>query len=200
MTMSRLLYTESSSQLFDRWDPTTRYVSVFPLRTTTSSVELIIVRIVDAPGFDPHGVPVERSVTVGTPHLGTPANLENHGSALGARFRILFEERDSLYVAGVAHVFVVVLNLVTVWANVVFANLTLPPSRQEPSTLLYGTLPNKHSLLLFGLPGGTDSTTRRMKRRYVCPYPHNLLVGLIYALVNLSNLENPRNRVLSLWQ
>ena len=155
--------------------------------------------IVNSTGFDSHGVPVERGVTVRTPHLGTPANLENHGATLGTRFRIFLEERDRLYVAGLARVFVIVFDLVTIRTNVVFANLALPPGRQEPSTRLYGTLANKHAFLLFGLrPGGSDCIARPMKRRYVYTYSHNLFVRLFYALVNLSNLENPRDGVLSL--
>ena len=98
-----------------------------------------------------HRVPVKGCVAVWAPHLRAPANLEDHRPALGARLGVLFEEIDSLDVIGVAGVGVIVPNLVAILANVILANLALPPSREKASAVVDGALADK--LLLFDVLG-----------------------------------------------
>ena len=76
-----------------------------------------------------HCVPVKRRVAIWAPHLRAPANLENHGPATGARFCIFFEKRDRLHIVWITCVFITILDLVTILANGILTNLTLPPSR-----------------------------------------------------------------------
>ena len=107
--------------------------------------------VVYATSLYAHSVPVKGCVAVWTPHLGTPANLEDHGPALGARFGVLGEQLDRLDIVWVACVlFIRLFNLIALLTDVVFANLTLPPSREEPSALVDWTLAHKESLFTRG--------------------------------------------------
>ena len=87
------------------------------------------MRVVDSTRFDPHGVPVKRRVTIRTPHLGTPADLENHGAALWTGLGVLLEKRDRLDIIWIAHVIIISFNLIAIRAYRILTNLTLPSSR-----------------------------------------------------------------------
>ena len=105
------------------------------------------MRVVDSTELDLHSVPVKRRVTIRTPHLGAPTNLEDHGTALGTRLCILLEKGDSLNVIWIARMSVVVFDLITILTNVILTNLTLPTRRQEPSAVSHRALSNKYPFL-----------------------------------------------------
>ena len=85
-------------------------------------------------------------MAVGAPHLRTPRNLENHGSAVGARFRVLVYEFHGFDVVGLALVRVL-LDFVALVANLVVADLALPLRREEPAAVCDRALAHKLSLL-----------------------------------------------------
>lgn len=199
VTMSNMVYAEGRRQLFDRRDPAARNVPVLPVGPPPGPVELVIVRVVDPTGLYLHGVPVERGVTVGAPHLRATADLENHGPALGARLGVLLEKRDRLHVVRVARVSFVAFDLVTVGADVVFANLTLPPGRQKPAAVFYGTLADKLSLFgLYGLASRQYDVFAMSEGLYVYANFVNLRSLFFYELVDVSPLDDPRGHFLSL--
>jgi hypothetical protein len=128
-------------------DPATRNVARVPGEIPTETLKFEKMWIVYNTLFYCQRVPVERRVTVGTPHLRTPRDFENHGSAVGTRFRILLQEFHGFYIFGEARVFVA-FDFVALVANFIVAHLTLPLGRQEPPTLAHGTLSNKFALLV----------------------------------------------------
>jgi hypothetical protein len=83
--------------------------------------------VVDPTRFNPEGHPIKCHVARGTPHLRTPANLENHLTTTRARLGVLFEKLDRLNIVGVACVIITSVNLVTLFADVVLTDLALPP-------------------------------------------------------------------------
>jgi hypothetical protein len=100
--------------------------------------------------LDLHSIPVEGRMAVGTPHLRTATDLENHGSTFWTTFGILiqkFHSFDGVRVALVPfnHFFITVL------ADVFGARSTLPLSAQETPALFNGTLSNEFAFGFGGL-------------------------------------------------
>jgi hypothetical protein len=73
-----------------------RNVTGIPLKSPVLSLKVVKVRIVNDASGDLTRVPVERRVTIRTPHLRTSGNLVNHGSALDARLGVLFQKLHRL--------------------------------------------------------------------------------------------------------
>lgn len=138
-------------QLVDAGSASARDVAGVPMRDAPEPLKLVKVGVVDDSALYAKRVPVEGGVAVGAPHLRAPRNLENHGSAVGARFRVLVYELHGFDVFGAARV-VLPLDFVAVVANLVVADLALPLRREEAAAV--GDRALAHKLSLLGrLPG-----------------------------------------------
>jgi hypothetical protein len=93
-------------------------------------------------------------MTLGTIHLITPVNLENHSSALGAVARVLGQKlsrRDVVWIARMFRILVRPLDFVTLGTRPVVTHTTLPRRTQKAFTVLVRTRPNKLALLVLNL-------------------------------------------------
>jgi len=117
------------------WKSSARNIPWFSKKCIVTTVKLVKVGIVDPTPFDLERDPIKRHMTRGAPHLRAPANLEDHLTTPGTRFGVLFQKPDRFDVVGIAYVTVTIGDLVALFANVVFANLTLPSRGKKPATL-----------------------------------------------------------------
>jgi len=90
--------------------------------------ELIIMRIMNGTGDESPGFPTERYFALGTPHLVTPANLEDAFPTGRTRLGIFLEEGGGFHVVLVAHV-VFAFDLAALRADVCGAYLAFPRGR-----------------------------------------------------------------------
>jgi len=191
---------EQYTQVGDIRDTSAGNVPSFPSLGPLAPHKLVVVWVVNSVRLNLHRVPVKGCVAVWAPHLRAPTNLEDHRPALGARLGVLFEEIDSLHIIGVAGMCVIVPNLVAILANVILANLALPPSREKPSAVVDGTLADK--LLLLNVLGICwnlaicDASLGVCEIVHMHVERHDLITGLCNLSINLSALDDSRDCVL----
>ena len=178
------------------WKPATWHVSRVALKGSASTHVLVIVWIVYGSRFDPTRAPTECRVTLGTIHLITPVNLENHGGALGAVARVLGQElsrRDVVRVARMFRILVRTLDLVTLGTRPVITHTTLPDRAQEPLAVGKGARPNKLALLVLNL-----SAVKTMRQLNLVPFEvvyvnlnviHHFALFLCQSVTNNTRLE-----------
>ena len=125
-----------------------RYIALFASRVgTLSFLELVVMRVMNAPSLNFHRIPIKGGVTIGTPHLCTTTNLENHRTTFGTRFGIFLDQIDRFDVTRITSMLTLALiYLIAVLANIILTNLTLPPRRQKPLAFINRALSNKFSL------------------------------------------------------
>jgi len=104
--------------------------------------------------LDPTRAPTEGGMALGTIHLITPVNLEDHGGTLGAVARVLGQElsrRHVVWVARMCRVLVRPLDFVTLWTGPVLTHTALPDRAQKPFAVCKGARPNKLTLFMLNL-------------------------------------------------
>jgi hypothetical protein len=126
------VHMKDSVEFLDTRETTTRYVPWGASQATVLTLEIVKVGVVYETHFNATRVPVKGGVTTGTPHLGAPRNLENHGATLDTGLGVLFEEFNRLHRPWVTDVgglrCLRRLDLIAFRANVIFAYITFPPS------------------------------------------------------------------------
>ena len=135
-------HSEIHTEFLDGGETTTWDITRNTPRIPRTSLEFVEMWIVNYPSLDIPRPPVERRVTPGAPHLRTPTDLENRRTATRARLRILLKKIDCIDVvlfAGMFHVLLLTLDLITMRTRPVITYVTFPYGTEKPFTPFVGT-------------------------------------------------------------